>query len=97
MTLWTVGHQAPLFVGFSRQEYWRGLPFPELEVGKCKWHDHIYSRHLHEEMKEDDRKKITLVAKGSEGKTFLIFYNLYICFLLLYGFLFSSQQIMVLF
>ena len=25
---WTVACQAPLFVGFSRQEYWRGLPFP---------------------------------------------------------------------
>ena len=21
-------HQAPLFMGFSRQEYWSGLPFP---------------------------------------------------------------------
>ena len=27
-TLWTVARQAPLSVGFSRQEYWRGLPFP---------------------------------------------------------------------
>ena len=27
-TLWTVGHQAPLSVGFFRQEYWSGLPFP---------------------------------------------------------------------
>ena len=26
--LWTVAHQAPLSVGFSRQEYWSGLPFP---------------------------------------------------------------------
>ena len=24
----TVAHQAPLFMGFSRQEYWSGLPFP---------------------------------------------------------------------
>ena len=23
-----VAHQAPLFMGFSRQEYWSGLPFP---------------------------------------------------------------------
>ena len=28
MTLWAVGHQAPLSMGFSRQEYWSGLPFP---------------------------------------------------------------------
>ena len=25
---WTVAFQAPLFMGFSRQEYWSGLPFP---------------------------------------------------------------------
>ena len=28
VTLWTVGHQAPLSMGFSRQEYWSGLPCP---------------------------------------------------------------------
>ena len=27
-TLWTAAHQAPLSMGFSRQEYWSGLPFP---------------------------------------------------------------------
>ena len=28
MTLWTVACQAPLSMGFSRQQYWSGLPFP---------------------------------------------------------------------
>ena len=28
VTLWTVVRQAPLSMGFSRQEYWSGLPFP---------------------------------------------------------------------
>ena len=28
VTPWTVALQAPLSVGFSRQEYWSGLPFP---------------------------------------------------------------------
>ena len=28
LTLWTVAHQAPVSMGFSRQEYWSGLPFP---------------------------------------------------------------------
>ena len=28
VTLWTVAHQAPLSMGFSRQEYWSGLPCP---------------------------------------------------------------------
>ena len=27
-TLWIVAHQAPLFMGFSRQEYWSGLLCP---------------------------------------------------------------------
>ena len=25
---WTMTHQVPLSMGFSRQEYWNGLPFP---------------------------------------------------------------------
>ena len=25
---WTVAREAPLFLGFSRQEYWSELPFP---------------------------------------------------------------------
>ena len=28
VTPWTVAYQAPLSMGFSRQEYWSGLPFP---------------------------------------------------------------------
>ena len=27
-TPWTEARQAPLSMGFSRQEYWSGLPFP---------------------------------------------------------------------
>ena len=32
VTLWTVVHQAPLSMGFYRQEYWSGLPFPSPAV-----------------------------------------------------------------
>ena len=28
VTPWTLAHQAPLSMGFPRQEYWSGLPFP---------------------------------------------------------------------
>ena len=28
---WTVAYQAPLSMGFSRQEYWNRLPFPSPE------------------------------------------------------------------
>ena len=27
-TLWPVARQAPLSMGFTREEYWGGLPFP---------------------------------------------------------------------
>jgi len=27
---WTIAHQGTLSVGFFRQEYWSGLPFPSL-------------------------------------------------------------------
>ena len=27
-TPWTAAHQAPLLMGFSRQEYWSGVPLP---------------------------------------------------------------------
>ena len=30
-TPWTIAHQAPLSIGFSRQEYWSGLPCPSPE------------------------------------------------------------------
>ena len=28
VALWTIALEAPLFMGFPRQEYWSGLPFP---------------------------------------------------------------------
>ena len=31
-TIWTVAPQASLSVGFSRQEYWSGLPFPSPDL-----------------------------------------------------------------
>ena len=30
-TPWTIAHQVPLSMGFTRQEYWSGLAFPSLE------------------------------------------------------------------
>ena len=45
VTPWTVAHQAPLSMGFSRQEYWSRLPFPSpgdlpnpgIEPGSPTW------------------------------------------------------------
>ena len=35
-TPWTSAHQAPLSMGFSRQEYWSGVPLPWLAITKYK-------------------------------------------------------------
>ena len=36
-TPWTAAYQAPLFMGFSRQEYWSGVPSPSPEpVNRAK-------------------------------------------------------------
>ena len=32
-TPWTAAHQAPPSMGFSRQEYWSGVPLPSPEIG----------------------------------------------------------------
>ena len=42
----TAAHQAPQSLGFSRQEYWSGLPFPSPmhESEKWKWSPSVVSR-----------------------------------------------------
>ena len=39
-TLWTVAHQDPLYMGFSRQEYWSGLPV-QCSVKTCNGHPRV--------------------------------------------------------
>ena len=36
-TPWTVAYHAPLSMGFSRQEYWSGLPFPIQGSSRVSW------------------------------------------------------------
>ena len=46
LTPWTAAHRAPLSMGFPKQEYWSGLPFPfpgnlpnpGTELGSPTWH-----------------------------------------------------------
>src|SRR5574337_584830 len=33
VTLWIAAHQVPLSMGFSRQEYWSGVPLPSPKIG----------------------------------------------------------------
>ena len=44
-TPWTVACQVPLSMGFSKKEYWSGLPFPSypfMTLPKL-WFSHLYS------------------------------------------------------
>ena len=36
-TLWTAAHQAPPSMGFSRQEYWSGVPLPSPCISPTTW------------------------------------------------------------
>ena len=47
-TPWTAAHQAPPSMGFSRQEYWSGVPLPS-PTSQAYWHHFskcIFSRHV---------------------------------------------------
>ena len=46
VTPWTVALQAPPSVGFSRQEYWSGLPFPSPKKAECQRIDDFCWRRL---------------------------------------------------
>ena len=37
---WTVAYQVPPSTGFSRQEYWSGLPFMTVQI-MAQWYDNI--------------------------------------------------------
>ena len=46
-TPWTAAHQAPLSMGFSRQEYWSGLPLPSPCTAASYVNRHKYSGELY--------------------------------------------------
>ena len=57
-TPWTAAHQAPLSMGFSRQEYWSGVPWPFLKedayVGsKKKWYEWTYLQNRLTDLEND--------------------------------------------
>ena len=54
LTLWTIAQQAALSMGFPRQEYWSGLPFPspgdlpnpEVEPASSAWAGKFFTTEL---------------------------------------------------
>ena len=50
VTPWAVAYQAPLSMGFSRQEYWSGFPFPSPgyshKMAQNKWVSNCVPRNI---------------------------------------------------
>ena len=65
----TLAHQAPLSMGFSRQEYWSGLPFPspeDLPDPGIKPRSPVCRQILHHlSYREDLREKIVISTKDN--------------------------------
>ena len=53
----TAAHQAPLSLGFSRQEHWSGLPLPSPmhETEKCKWSRSVVSDSVRPQRRQPTR------------------------------------------
>ena len=66
-TPWTVAHHAPLPMGFSRQEYWSGLPCPS--PGESSWlRDWTY-------LSYSSCTSGRFFTSEPPGKSLLIYYN----------------------
>ena len=68
-TPWTVAHQAPLSVGFSRQEHWSGLPFPSPGDQGIKWisHFHLKLAHPHFPPAKEKAAPTTALHESARG------------------------------
>ena len=102
-TSWTVARQAPLSMGFPRQEYWSGLPFPfpgdlpDRGSNPCVWHSQVDSLPLsHQGSPKDCLRTIQLMCFISLGQNiqslcFFLFALFY--FTILYWFCCTSTWI----
>ena len=62
-----VAHQAPRSVGFSRLEYWSGLPFPSPRESKGEPLSHLLSAHISCFKSIKEAVRVKDLSKG-EGK-----------------------------
>ena len=82
MTPWTAAHQAPPSMGFSRQEYWSGVPLPSPEQKKhrCKevfwtlqekarvgWFERIALKYVYYHMWNRSPVQVWCMRQGAQG------------------------------
>ena len=65
LTPWTVAHQASPSMGFSRQEYWSGLPVPFPEDLPNPGIKHIESKNKGQTRVSNSRTLLTILDKDS--------------------------------
>ena len=70
-TQWTVAHQAPLFMGFQRQEYWSGIPFPSPSKSFRVFHNLIHCRKINSDANNFLSEKWKVFLSGA-GDSLLI-------------------------
>ena len=69
-TLWTAAHQAPLSLGFSRQEHWSGLPLPPIDVSLSELRELVMYREawraaIHGVSKSQTQLKLLTIGSAS--------------------------------
>ena len=80
VTPWTVGHQAPPSIGFLRQGYWSGLPFPSpgdlpypgIELSSPALEVILYCWATREAQRNHKKLLILDVLRGACGKRFAV-------------------------
>ena len=82
-TLWTVDHQAPLPMGFSRREYWSGMPCPSWGNGPNLGTESVSPCLLH-------FRQILHPLRHWDASLFVKIY-IYLCLYLHMGFLFGTN------
>ena len=91
-TPWTVSHQAPLSMGFSRQEYWSGVPLPSLpySIGELNSDIWLYLNSFKQEPSKKDNNTLkshmncTLSLQASDSHRYhvrLVFFWLHWVFI----------------
>ena len=75
VTPWTAAHQAPPSMGFSRQEYWSGVPLPS-PLTQAKWSEKVYDWGEYQKLTAFSNWEILLLGLGTNSACFDLLFSL---------------------
>ena len=76
LTAWTVAHQAPLSMGFSRHEHWSGLPFPSpifIIIIDYLMLPKFFQKLLYKQLDANSNRSQTIAQKKEEKNTKVVY------------------------